>query len=471
MECEQGGKLHIVVEGCAHGELDNIYASIQRIESDRGIRVDLLICCGDFEAMRSEDDLPSLAVPAKYRHLNSFHKYYSGEKAAPVLTIFIGGNHEASNYMQELNYGGWAAPNMYYLGTAGAVTLGGLRIAGLSGIYKAKDYRRGRHERPPYDPNTLRSVYHVREYEVYKLAQLTGLVDIFLSHDWPQGIEQFGDTDGLIRAKPFFAQEIRDNSLGSPAGMTLLRALKPRYWFSGHLHVKFAGIVPHDCGHPTRFLALDKCLPRREFLQLITLDRPDGETGPPQLMYDLEWLAIVKATHSLLSPHSHAVSLPQESKRIDEAAKAWVLQRLEGDLTIPHNFTVTARTSRDPPSQPRGSGQMIGNPQTDAFLGMLELQHVVTVPWQGVEGGMQGSHGELLDASPTVEDVAGDPNEIDFDHEGSDSRDPNEIDLDVDDDEEDEPKEADRQDCGAAVSDPAAIDIDIDDIDDNFTAA
>lgn len=43
-------------------------------------------------------------------------RYYSREKEAPVLTIFIGGNHEASNHLQELCYGGWAAPNIYYLG-------------------------------------------------------------------------------------------------------------------------------------------------------------------------------------------------------------------------------------------------------------------------------------------------------------------------------------------------------------------
>ena len=46
----------------------------------------------------------------------TFYKYYSGEKKAPVLTICIGGNHEASNHMQELPYGGWVAPNIFYLG-------------------------------------------------------------------------------------------------------------------------------------------------------------------------------------------------------------------------------------------------------------------------------------------------------------------------------------------------------------------
>ena len=33
-----------------------------------------------------------------------------------MLTIFVGGNHEASNHLQELPYGGWVAPNIYYLG-------------------------------------------------------------------------------------------------------------------------------------------------------------------------------------------------------------------------------------------------------------------------------------------------------------------------------------------------------------------
>ena len=43
-------------------------------------------------------------------------RYYSEELTAPILTIFVGGNHEASNYMQELPYGGWVAPNIWYMG-------------------------------------------------------------------------------------------------------------------------------------------------------------------------------------------------------------------------------------------------------------------------------------------------------------------------------------------------------------------
>lgn len=40
-------------------------------------------------------------------------------------------------------HGGWLAPNIYYLGSAGCVEVGGLRIGGISGIYKNYDYPLG----------------------------------------------------------------------------------------------------------------------------------------------------------------------------------------------------------------------------------------------------------------------------------------------------------------------------------------
>jgi lariat debranching enzyme len=69
--------------------------------------------------------------------------------------------------------------------------------------------------------------------------------DIFLSHDWPQSIEQHGDTQGLLRKKPFFRQDIDSGNLGSPPLMGLLQTLRPDWWFSAHLHVRFEAIVKH----------------------------------------------------------------------------------------------------------------------------------------------------------------------------------------------------------------------------------
>lgn len=62
LKCENEGNLsqpslifahhaQIVVEGCGHGSLDEIYAAIKVIQRKDKIPVDLLIICGDFEVL------------------------------------------------------------------------------------------------------------------------------------------------------------------------------------------------------------------------------------------------------------------------------------------------------------------------------------------------------------------------------------------------------------------------------------
>lgn len=64
----------VAVEGCAHGELDQIYKSVEILANQKGVKVDLLICCGDFQAVRNENDLQCMAVPDKFRHMCTFYK-------------------------------------------------------------------------------------------------------------------------------------------------------------------------------------------------------------------------------------------------------------------------------------------------------------------------------------------------------------------------------------------------------------
>jgi lariat debranching enzyme len=58
---------------------------------------------------------------------------------APLLTIFVGGNHEAVAHSRELLFGGYAAPNIYFLGHSNVLTLRKgqhtLTLAGISGIF------------------------------------------------------------------------------------------------------------------------------------------------------------------------------------------------------------------------------------------------------------------------------------------------------------------------------------------------
>lgn len=38
--------------------------------------------------MRNLDDMETMSIPLKYRQIMTFWKYYSGEKVAPIPTIF-----------------------------------------------------------------------------------------------------------------------------------------------------------------------------------------------------------------------------------------------------------------------------------------------------------------------------------------------------------------------------------------------
>ncbi|KAL1711189.1 lariat debranching enzyme, C-terminal domain-containing protein [Schizophyllum commune] len=465
----------IAVEGCCHGELDATYAEIQRIEQRDGAPVDVLLICGDFQAVRNAQDLQCMAVPDKYKDLRQFYQYYTGEKKAPVLTLVIGGNHEASNYMWELYHGGWLAPNIYFLGHAGCVQVNGVRIAGASGIYKSHDFPLGSYERMPYTPKTMRSIYHIREYCVRRLSLLSS-PRIFLSHDWPQGIEHAGDLQGLLRRKNHFRADVQNHALGSPPLRGLLHQLQPEWWFSAHLHTRFEATVVHgpaegaegvngraegaesappapnpdeiaideddldapappppppaadaqpppaeepapvavdrnddeivlsdeeeDVAPPppppvpprvTKFLALDKCLPRRKFLEVIDIPvEGEHEPGKPTFTFDPEWLAIVRAFNPLLSLEMKQTPFPPENEAREMVARelAWVQENV---LAPRDGQTVKVEEVQQfSPTLPGGDGPQgrerfqqppwFTNPQTVALCELLGIENKINPP-------------------------------------------------------------------------------------------
>ena len=77
--------------------------------------------------------------------------------------------------------------------------------------------------------------------------------------------------------------------------------VQPEFWFAAHLHCKFAALVPHKGEKHTKFLALDKCLPRRQFLQVLEIGKPVESEEEVVMKYDPAWLAILRSTNHLLS--------------------------------------------------------------------------------------------------------------------------------------------------------------------------
>jgi len=201
--------------------------------------------------------------------------------------------------------------------------------------------------------------------------------------------------------------------------MGLLRALQPEWWFSAHLHVRFEASVRHgeqvslhnssaagqnpdeiamddeflgDEENPTRepvadnrvdlpgenaenqtpslpapkvtkFLALDKCLPRRNFLevsslhqntrcvgllttllQVVDIPLPSGETAPidpntPKLAFDPEWLAITRAFHPYMTRRAEQTPFPAEGlvRQMVKDEIEWVIRNVgnkEGSINV-----------------------------------------------------------------------------------------------------------------------------------------
>ncbi|KAJ7130242.1 lariat debranching enzyme, C-terminal domain-containing protein [Mycena epipterygia] len=395
--------MRIAVVGCSHGGLDTIYKTIHRVDSDTKksgeLPVELLLCCGDFQATRCNADLYTMKAPTKFRLLRDFHNYYAGRKKAPILTIVVGGNHEAMGHMWECYHGGWLAPNIYFLGYAGCVLVDGwLRVAGSSGIHRAADYNKGGHfERIPFIPSTLASAYHTRHYGVARLLELQSngpKVDIFMSHDWPRAIEKHGDTQALLREMPAFECSIASNTLGSPPLETLLKVLKPARWCSGHMHVRFTAEFHHDKlkapdGELTKFLALSKPGEGREFLEVIDVPTPAAHQPPkgtrhhtPTLFFDPHWLAIVRAFAPFMPLEAQPTPLPPaaELRALIADAFAWVQENVGekavGDVQVFAQTAPPTRSSsgeKDTDTTPRA----YANPQTQAFCDMLGIPNQI----------------------------------------------------------------------------------------------
>jgi lariat debranching enzyme len=396
-----------------------------------------------------------MSVPRKYRHLGDFHEYYSEESRAPVLTIVIGGNHEASNYLFELYHGGWLAPNIYYIGAAGVIRYGPWRIAGLSGIYYERDYRKPHHERLPYDRDSIKSIYHVREYDVQKLLSVTDHIDVGLSHDWPAWIELFGDYENLYATHPHLYESAGKDGLGSKPANQLLDHLRPSHWFSGHMHVKFEATVQHteasidettrmlrlsekmrsdlpvfedgytasltqatpaigkNKNSTTRFLALGKVgQDPSTYLEMLELDLPERlddarylektTDGHYRLHYDEEWLAITRAYNDTLfvaDPETLVVpSCRRDTPRVSAETIAhhqlWVHNNVtaEGLLCIPFDFVAHAPSYSANEKGTQEQPNEYPNSQTSELADLLQMPNKFEI-LGGDECSDQGSEG------------------------------------------------------------------------------
>lgn len=288
----------------------------------------------------------------------------------------------------------------------------------------------------------------MRNIEVYKLKQLKQPVDIFLSHDWPRSIYHYGNKKQLLKTKSFFRQEVENNTLGSPAASELLEHLKPAYWFSAHLHVKFAALMRHQAtdkeqaGKETKFLALDKCLPHRDFLQVLEIEH--DPSAPEYLEYDIEWLTVLRATDDLINVTGNLWNMPENNglhtrwdySATEEAMKE-VMEKLNHDPKVPCNFSMTAACYD--PSKPQSQVQLVHriNPQTTEFCAQLGITDInVMLQKDKEEQHLCGEYEEQGDVG--TDESEEDRSEYSTDTSALSSFNPDEILLDEEEEEQEE---------------------------------
>lgn len=333
--------MRVAIEGCCHGCLDQIYRSVSKK------KVDLLIICGDFQSIRNSMDLQSMSVPDKYKKMGSFQDYYTGKKKAAVFTIFIGGNHEASNYLEELKYGGFVAPNIYYMGRSSVLWYKGLRIGGLSGVYWRKDFLEltPQSYRFPYDKSTIRSIYHYRKDDYFKLYLLQRSSKmVMVSHDWPEGIYNYGDVRKLLKNKPFFQEDIKNHNLGSPFNMKLLHVIQPNYWFSAHLHVRFLATInwTEDIeGDSKKRLSTSKTSEEQEKKKICIAKKDVPLTDEIQLDMELEidqCEHIAEKNKHIPEPNDNEIALSLDPEDDMRSQQDVTVKQLNGNVKLSTKF-------------------------------------------------------------------------------------------------------------------------------------
>ncbi|MFH1465442.1 MAG: metallophosphoesterase [Pseudomonadota bacterium] len=259
-----GTPLVIAAVGDVHGHHHQMVALVEQAAAAAGVRPDLVVQVGDFEPHRHEDDVQTMAAPARFRKVGDFPDFREGRARFPWPVLFVGGNHEPYGFLDGLAPGAEVAPGCRWLGRAGLVEHCGLKVAGLSGIFREDCWVVGR---PPFGAmhrEKKKRYVGFTQADVDRLLDLAeeGRPDLLLLHEWPRlalgpaevaqlrmfvGDESNGDDDELPDLRRVGAV------VGSAQALELALLLEPRLVLCGHVHAPLRATLPG--GIPLRALA------------------------------------------------------------------------------------------------------------------------------------------------------------------------------------------------------------------------
>ncbi len=262
--------------GDVHGEMYLMLAILDKIQSKLNKSISFVLQVGDFEPHRNYADVMTMDAPSKYKKLGEFHHFYTKNYQFPYPIYFIGGNHEPYGFLDRLPPKVTEiASNCYYLGRVGCLELAGLKIVGVSGIYKAKLFD----NRPPISQINSRSNSDYIGFTYKEINQAIDYqkTDILLLHEWANNIVAEKDQEILSQYLPRRKYE----EIGNEYASYLIEILQPRLVLCGHMHFPYRNSLSFPDGNSCHICCLANVTKGREAMAIFHLSSQGKITEIP----------------------------------------------------------------------------------------------------------------------------------------------------------------------------------------------
>ncbi|KAL6846334.1 hypothetical protein ACP4OV_023782 [Aristida adscensionis] len=270
----------ILLAGDALGRLHQLFKRVNSVNQSTG-PFHALLCVGQFFSPEGDAE-------------GDVADYLEGRAAVPIPTYFTGDYGPAAPRLLSkaaADARGFApggieiSPNLFWLRGSNRFTLHGLSVVYLSG------------KKGPGGPGC----YSQDDVDALRaLAEEPGIVDLFLTNEWPSGVVNGADTSSV-------PSQILDPHGYDPVVAELVAEIKPRYHIAGTKGVFYSRepYVNDSAAHVTRFIGLANVgnKEKQKFIHAIS-------PTPASVMSSADIHA--RPPNATLSPYAPAKPVPSE---------------------------------------------------------------------------------------------------------------------------------------------------------------
>ncbi|KAL8093926.1 zinc finger CCCH domain-containing protein 64 [Apium graveolens] len=280
----------ILLAGDVLGRLNQLCKRVSSVNKSAG-PFDALLCVGQFFPENS-DRLEEFMNYIDGRSTFPLHVYFIGDYGAGAPKVLSVAAKDSANLGFKMD-GLKVCHNLFWLKGSGKFTLHGLSVAYLSGKQSVSGQPYGTYSQDDID--ALRA-----------LAEEPGIIDIFLTNDWPSGILNGVSTTDI-------PPEIPDLSGIDSTISELVAEIKPRYHIAGTRGV-FYSREPYaniDAVHVTRFIGLAPVgnADKQKFIHALS-PTPAATMAATEIS--------MKPTNTTSSPYASLNNTSHEGKRSSE---------------------------------------------------------------------------------------------------------------------------------------------------------